>query len=85
MTIPDPIASDESFAMFCHRDIPQLDARQIWAERLQVEHELARRIAAHLRPRIVFVDPHDGPIDDLDWLSERVRRLRTEERRRRAT
>jgi hypothetical protein len=80
--IPDPCDTEEQAARFYHRDLrmTDLDARLVWAERLIVEYALARRLFRRHR-RIVWVEPDGTPIDDLDWLEQRARRLRTAEER----
>lgn len=82
-TIADPLASEEAFTRFYHRDLPELDIRALWAEQTIVEYELARRIAYRLRRRVVHVEPDGALIDDLGWLIDRARRLRAEKQRRR--
>ncbi len=78
--IPNPCRSDAEAIRFCHGDLPALSPRELWAERTTIEAELARKITSRVRPRLIWVVPE--PVMDTEWLEERSRRLRTEERRR---
>ena len=64
---------------FRHVDLAELSEGQLWAERVMVEHELARLIFTESRPR--FLDPEQS---DQDWLAARSGRLRDELSKRRA-
>jgi hypothetical protein len=76
--IPNPFDGEEAHARFQHRDLPRLSAEALWAERLHLEIELARRLTRRERPRIVVAWPK--VIDEHMWLVARLERLDAERR-----
>jgi len=66
---------------FEHRDLPDLSAAHLWAESAVIEADLADRLMCRIRPRIVSAWP--VLVDEHQWLLERLRRLRAEQKRRR--
>ena len=82
--IPSPVEGDESWARFLHQDLPHLSESQLWAEEVIVTAGFAEAIVAHRRPKIIDVDPSGGSITDIEWLRDRLVRLRAERRMRRA-
>jgi hypothetical protein len=78
----NPTNSEQEARRWHHRDLDvagdRLNPRQLWAELVSVERELARRVTGR-RPRIVYVDA-DGPVDDVQWLEARARALRRAQR-----
>ena len=75
----DHLLHEDGARRFRHADLGELSERQLWAERVLVEAELARLIFTESRPR--FLDPEQT---DLDWLAARSGRLREELAKRRA-
>ena len=78
--IPDPCRSDIETRRFFHQDLEEITPKQLWAERDVIESELASRITYDVRPRVIWAA--GDLVYDSDWLEERARRLRAEERRR---
>ena len=78
--IPDPCQSDTDAEHFFHRDLNGLSPRLLWAERCVVEMAMARRITSGVRPIVIYAV--GDLVYDSEWLEERSRRLRAEERRR---
>lgn len=72
--VPDPIASWEQERRFRHRDITELTAAQVWAERVLIGHRLAELLFARERERVIYI-ADEGAITDQSWLRERLRRL----------
>ena len=76
----DFLLFEEDMLRIRHADLAGLDEQQLWAERVVVEHELARLIFNRIRP--VFLD---HALTDRQWLAGRAGRLRDEMAKRRAT
>jgi hypothetical protein len=78
--MPDPFRSEDGQRRFEHRDVAELSTPEIWAERSQLEADLAWRIWRHRRPRLIQAWPTQ--VDDRGWTLGRLRVLRAEQARR---
>ncbi len=79
--IPNPCVSDVEKERFSNCDLEKHTGRELWAEKLLVELELANRIYEGAERRVIWVG--DSVVTDIGWLEERVRRINAEMRRRR--
>ena len=77
---PSHLLNEADATRFRHADIGGLSKTELWAERVLVEHELARLIFQRVRP--LFLDDTQT---DQGWLAARSCRLRDELARRRPT
>ena len=75
----DHLLYEDDARRFEHADLGALEERELWADRVLVEHALARLIFCRVRPRHLDRDQTDQA-----WLSARSCRLRDELARRRA-
>lgn len=66
---------DREFERLHHLDLAGMTAREIWAETIVAERELACRIASGERDLVVGWDG-DRPVSAEDWLRERLHRCR---------
>src|SRR5262249_52694353 len=78
--IPNPYASEAAHARFHHQDVSTLPSEVLWAERTQLEVELARRITLGVRSQILQAWP--CVIDEQTWLLMRLERVTAEQHRR---
>ena len=75
----DHLIHEADACRFRHADLAALEDRELWAERVLVDQELARLIYEHARPRWF-----DHEQSDQGWLAARSGRLRDELAKRRA-
>ena len=85
LTFNDLILNDRHHERFLHHDLPHLTSDQVWAERRQLELQLATLIWQDDRDVILGSDiligaPH--PVTRQAWIRSRLRQLEAESQRR---
>ena len=74
--LPDPLASLEQAERFSHRDITSdLNPMRAWAEASLIEHALAELVFHRQRGACLHI-VNGEQVYAVDWLNERLSRLR---------
>jgi hypothetical protein len=76
--VPTPTDGEEAQRRFCHLDVAELSAAQLFSERCVLLRVLAEEQFRGERDRA-----HWGPVTRHTWIRERLRRLAAEHRQRR--
>jgi hypothetical protein len=79
-SIPVPL-TDETDARFHHRDLPLRTDLELFAERNESERILSDIILSR-RSHLFWTRADGVPLSDIDWLTERCRRIAAEQDRR---
>ena len=80
--LPDPCDTYEQALRHRHADLPEMPAREMWAELAVVRRELSKRLFYRLRDR-PYVFPDGAFRSESEWLLERESRLASQLRERR--
>ena len=78
--IPDPLDTWEQDERFHHRDLDQIDPMLAWSEAHLIEQRIASLTLAGEQGRCVTV-VNGEPVYAIDWLHDRLARLRSHLRR----
>jgi hypothetical protein len=81
--VPDPVRSFEGCQRFFSLDLPHLTAGALWAERTYLIRALAERLHVGRRDRLIAYGSGCDLIRENAWITQRIRDLGNEARRRR--